>query len=249
MVAECAVVDVSQEWMAACDVQERFMEIPYAETQRLTYYARCRQMRALGGDCFHCVPLPGGGVALAVADASGKGLAAALMIANVQSSLRTAALFAPEDPAAGVTAVNRQLHACSPADRYATLFYGVFDESTRKLKYVNAGHNPTAVIRRNGAVAWLTASALPVGLFADTVYETQTIQLYPGDLIVAYTDGVVEPANADQKEWGADGLLAAIRPLRTCEPESVVDGVFTALDAFTNGAQSDDATVLAAAVH
>jgi phosphoserine phosphatase RsbU/P len=99
MNAECAVVDVSQDWVVACGLQERFMEIPCAQTQRLTYHARCRQMRALGGDCFHFVPLPGCRVALAVADASGKGLPAALIIANVQSSVRTAALFAPEDPA------------------------------------------------------------------------------------------------------------------------------------------------------
>ncbi len=100
------------------------------------YGARCGQMRALGGDCFTFLPLPGYHLALAVADASGKGLPAALLIANVQSSLRTAALFAPDDLAAVVTAVNRELQACSPADRYASLFYSVFDEDTRTLHYV-----------------------------------------------------------------------------------------------------------------
>ena len=86
MITESVVVDVSQDWVVACGLQERFMEIPCAKTQRLlTYNARCRQMRALGGDCFHFVPLPGRRVALAVADASGKGLPAALIMANVQS--------------------------------------------------------------------------------------------------------------------------------------------------------------------
>src|SRR5439155_22756362 len=179
-----------QDWVVACGLQERFMEIPCAKTQRLAYNARCRQMRALGGDCFHVAPLPGHRVGLAVADASGKGLPAALIIANVQSSLRTAALFAPEDPAAVVTAANRQLHACSPVDRYATLFYGVFDENSRTLHYVNAGHNPAVAVRRSGAVTRLEACAPPVGLFAETVYHAQAVQLYPGDLIVAYTDGI-----------------------------------------------------------
>jgi sigma-B regulation protein RsbU (phosphoserine phosphatase) len=133
MITESLVVDVSQDWVVACGLQERFMEIPYAKAQRLTCDARCRQMRALGGDCFHFVPLPGRCVGLAVVDASGKGLPAALIVANVQSSLRTAALFAPEDPVAVASAVNHQLHACSPVDRYATLFYGVFDENTRTL--------------------------------------------------------------------------------------------------------------------
>lgn len=250
MIAEAMVVDVSQDWMAACCLQERFMEIACTNTQKLTYHGRCRQVRALGGDCFHFMPLPGRRMALAVADASGKGLPAALIVANVQSSLRTAAMFAPADPAAVVTAVNRQLHECSPLDRYATLFYGVFDEQTRILDYVSAGHNPTLVIRRSGGPAtWLEASAHPVGLFAETVYQSQAVQLYPGDLIVAYTDGVVEATDADGKQWGVEGLLSAIQRCPTRQPESIVDDAFGELDAFTGGNQTDDATIVAAFVH
>jgi sigma-B regulation protein RsbU (phosphoserine phosphatase) len=249
MITDSVLVDVSQDWVVACGLQERFMEIPCARTQRLTYNACCRQMRALGGDCFDFVPLPGRRLALAVADASGKGLPAALIIANVQSSLRTAALFAPEDPAAVVTAVNCQLHACSPVDRYATLFYGVFDENTRTLHYVNAGHNAAVVIRRSGAVTWLEASAPPVGFFAETVYQAQAVQLYPGDFIVAYTDGIVEATNMAGEEWGVEGLLAAVKRCRARQPESIVEAAFAALDEFSGDNQTDDATVLAALVH
>jgi sigma-B regulation protein RsbU (phosphoserine phosphatase) len=249
MITESVVVDVSQDWVAACGLQERFMEIPCPKAQRLTCSARCRQMRALGGDCFHFVPLPGRRFGLAIADASGKGLPAALIASNVQSSLRTAALFAPAEPAAVVSAVNRQLHACSPVDRYATLFYGVFDENTRKLHYVSAGHNPAVVIGRGGAVAWLKASAPPVGLFAETVYRAQVVQLYPGDLIVAYTDGFVEATNTDGEEWSVEGFLAAVKRCRTRQPEGVVEAAFSALDEFSGGNQTDDATILAALVH
>lgn len=249
MITESVVVDVSQDWVAACGLQERFMEIPCAKAQRLTYDARCRQLRALGGDCFHFVPLDRRCVGFAVVDASGKGLPAALIVSNVQSSLRTAALFAPKDAAAVVRAVNRQLHACSPVDRYATLLYGVFDENTRTLHYVNAGHNPAVVIRRGEAVVWLEASAPPVRLFAETVYQAQAVQLYPGDLIVAYTDGIVEAANTGSEEWGVDGLLAAVRRCRTRQPESIVEAAFAALDEFSGDNQTDDATILAALVH
>src|SRR5579875_2798965 len=243
MITESVVVDVSREWVVASGLQERFMEIPSATNQRLTYHGRCRQMRALGGDCFHFVNLHGRLVALAAADASGKGLPAALIIANVQSSLHTAALFAPEDPAAVVTAVNRQLHACSPADRYATLFYGVFDENTRTLHYVNAGHNPALVIRRDEAVSWLEASAPPVGLFTKTVYQSQAVPLYPSDLIVAYTDGFIEATDAAGEEWGVARLLAAVKRCHPRQPESIVEGAFAALDEFSGGNQSDDATI------
>ena len=248
MIIESAVVDVSQEWVAACGLQERFMQMPRIKAQRLVCKARCRQIRALGGDCFHFVPLPGCRVGLAVADASGKGLPAALIVANVQSSLRTGALFAPEDPAAVVSAVN-QLQACSPVDRYATLFYGVFDENMLKLHYVNAGHNPAMVIRCGGAISWLEASALPVGLFAETVYQAQEVQSYPGDLLVAYTDGFVEATNTASEEWGVEGLLAAVKRCRTRQPESIVEASFAALDEFSGDNQTDDATILAALVY
>jgi sigma-B regulation protein RsbU (phosphoserine phosphatase) len=248
MLSESVVVDVSQDWMAACGLQERFMKIPCVATPGLKHHARCRQMRALGGDCFHFAPLPCGRLALAVADASGKGLAAALMIANVQSSLRTAALFAPEAPAAVVGAVNRQLYACSPAERYATLFYGVFDEDAQTLHYVNAGHNPAVVMRRDGAITWLDASAPPVGLFAEVVYQPKTLKLFSGDLIIAYTDGLIEATNTDGEEWGVAGLLAAVRSCGTPQPESIVEAAFAALDDFSEDSQTDDATMLAALV-
>ncbi len=248
MITEPMVVDVSQDWVVASGLQERFMEIPCPKAQTLTCNARCRQMRALGGDCFQFLPLPGQRVALTVADASGKGLPAALIMANVQSSLRTAAWFAPEDPSVVVTAVNRQLHACSPVDRFATLFYGVFDENTRTLHYVNAGHNPAVVIRPGGAVTWLDASAPPVGFFAETVYQAEVVHLYPGDLLVAYTDGIVEATNTASEEWGVEGLLAAVQRCRTRQPESIIDAAFAALDEFSGDNQTDDATILAALV-
>jgi len=187
-------------------------------------------------------------VALAVADASGKGLPAALLIANVQSSLRTAALFAPSDVAAVVSAVNRQLYACSPVDRYATLFYGVFDENTCTLRYVNAGHHPAMVIRSDGAITWLEAGAPPVGFFADTVYEAREIQLHPGDLIISYTDGIVEATNTAGEEWGALGLSAAVACCQTRQPDRIVQAAFDALDEFSDNIQTDDATILAALV-
>ena len=249
MTTDSVIVDVSHDWALACGVQERFMETPRAKTQALTYSARCRQMRALGGDCFDFLPLPGRRVALSIADASGKGLSAALIIANVQSSLRTAALFAPGDVAAVVTAVNRQLHASLPPERYATLFYGVFDEDTRTLHYVNAGHNAPMVIRGDDSVEWLESGGPPTGVFAGTEYQPRAIQLNLDDLILAYTDGVVEAPNSAGEEWGVDGLLAAVAASSLRQPDQIVQNAFAALDEFSGDRQTDDATMLAAIVN
>ncbi len=248
MTTAIPILDVSQDWAAASDLQARFMQSPIRQTRTLTYSARCRQVRSLGGDCFDFLPLPGRRLALTVADASGKGLPAALVIANVQSSLRTAALFAPDDPAAVVTAVNRQLHASSPLERFATLFYGVFDEDTRTLRYVNAGHNAPIVIHRDGTISCLDADAPPVGFFADTYYLVRNIQLHPGDLIVAWTDGVSEATTVDGEEWGVRGLLAAVAASPSRHPECIVEYAFSTLDEFSGDTQTDDATILTARV-
>jgi phosphoserine phosphatase RsbU/P len=250
MAAGAAVMlDVNQEWALASDLQERFMQAPAASLETLTFSAQCRQKRALGGDSFDFLPLPGGQIALAIADASGKGLAAALMIANVQSSLRTASAFLPGDAAAVVRAVNRQVYTSSPEDRYATLFYGVLDERTRLLRYVNAGHNPPMVISQDGSVAWLEAGGPPVGVFADSSYAAAADSLSSGDLIVAYTDGVVEATDQAGREWGVDGLLSTIRSRSSCAPDAIVECAFAALADFAGDGQTDDATILVARVN
>jgi sigma-B regulation protein RsbU (phosphoserine phosphatase) len=245
---DASIVDVSQDWALACDVQKRFMQglDPVADKAAYTldYSAHCRQVQALGGDCYGFVALPDHRLALAIGDASGKGLAAALMMSNVQSSLRTAALFTGNDAAAALTAVNRQVYASSLANRYATLFYGVFEGETRTLRYVNAGHNPPMVVSREGSVIWLETGGAPVGMFADWTYEEAVVRLGPGDLIVAFTDGVTEAVNPAGEEWGVDGLRSAVERSPQ-DADGVVRAIFALLDEFSRGRQADDATVMA----
>jgi sigma-B regulation protein RsbU (phosphoserine phosphatase) len=239
------VVDVSQDWILACDVQQGFMQAPSTASDSLDYSARCRQVRALGGDCYNFIRLKSDRLAVVVGDASGKGLAAALMIANVQSSLRTAALFTGDDLAALLKVVNHQAYASSSEDRYATLFYGVFDGSTRALRYVNAGHNPPLVIRRDGSMHWLETGGAPVGLFADSEYGEGIVKLETGDLLIAFTDGLIEATNQHGEEWGVQGLLKAAAYGAQCsqDPGGLVNLIFNILDDFSKGHQTDDATL------
>jgi phosphoserine phosphatase RsbU/P len=239
------VVDVSQDWVLACDVQQRFMQGTGWATDSLDYSAQCRQVRALGGDCYDFIPLTDNRLALAVGDASGKGLAAALMIANVQASLRTAALFSANDLATALKVVNHQAYTSSLADRYATLFYGVFDRGTRMLRYVNAGHNPPVVLRSNGSIEWLEAGGAPVAMFPDSDYQESSVQLSSGDLVIIYTDGVVDATNPVGEEWGVEGLLKAAGAWdHPCgRAEDLVQMIFNSMDKFSNGYQNDDATL------
>ena len=245
MTTDDIVVDVSQDWVQACDVQQGFMQVPRMANDSWDYSARCRQVRALGGDCYNFIPLKNHRLAVVVGDASGKGLAAALMIANVQSSLRTAALFTGDDLAALLEVVNQQAYASSSEDRYATLFYGVFDGSTRTLHYVNAGHNPPVIIRRDGSMQWLQTGGAPVGLFADSEYQEGTVKLETGDFLVAFTDGLIEATNQDGQEWEVEGLLntAVSGAQDSQDARELVNRIFNTMDDFSKGHQTDDATL------
>jgi len=239
------VVDVSQDWMLACDVQQRFMKGLGGAGAFLNYSGRCRQLRALGGDCYDFMPLSNHRLALVIGDASGKSLAAALMIANVQSSLRTATMFAGDDLSALLRVVSHQAYTSSLEDRYATVFYGVFDPATRRLRYVNAGHNPPVILRQDVSLESVEGSGAPVGMFQDSTYDEGIIQLHPGDFLIAYTDGVIESANQFGEEWGIDGLLnaAAGCAKRSEGAEHLVQSIFKSMDTFSGGHQSDDATL------
>lgn len=131
----------------------------------------------------------------------------------------------------------------SVAGRYATLFYSVFDSRSRTLQYVNAGHNPPIVIRRDGSILWLETGGVPVGMFPAYVYAEGAVQLEPGDVVVAYTDGVIEALNSSGEEWGVEGLRRSAAESKEESAEQVVSAIFEAMEEYAGGCQIDDATV------
>ncbi len=244
MTSNPAIMEAYNDLAATCAIPQRSMQHQTPAIGNLSYSARCRQLAELGGDCYGFIPLPDNRLALFIADASGKGLPAALSIAAVQSSLRTALALAGADPDAVVHAVNRQAHAWLRAGSYATLFFGVFDEATGTLRYVNAGHNPALLLRPDGSVSWLAATGLPVGMFPDSTYDEGRVQLRRGDLLVAYTDGVTEVTDPDGEELGVERLRRAASDSAARDADGVVHAIFTTMDEFSRRRQSDDATVL-----
>lgn len=246
MTSDALVVDVSRDWAIACDVQRRLMHEEPRAFEAFDVSGQCRQMRELGGDCYDFALLPDDLVSVTIGDASGKSVAAALMISSVQSSLRTAVAFGGTDLAAAFRIVNRQVYSSSLPNRYATLFYGILDGATRILRYVNAGHNPPIVIRRDGSVDWLQSGGAPVGLLRDANYEEGWIHLDTGDVVVAFTDGVIEAVNPDGEEWGVEGLQSVAARRRTQCADDIVQAIFTSMDEYSTGCRTDDATVVVA---
>jgi phosphoserine phosphatase RsbU/P len=246
MTTDDVVVDDSQGWVLACDVQQRFMQGLRRTSDSVDRSEQCRQVRALGGNCYDFVPLTDHRLGLVVWRCFRQRCRRGAMIPSVQPSLWTAALFTGNDPAALLKIVNLQAYASSLADHYATVFYGVFDRLTRMLRYVNAGHTPPVVLRRNGSIDTLGTDGAPVEMFPDSSYEEGVVQLDPGDVVITCTDGVIEAANQSGEEWGVQGLLkatAAWARQGTENAEHLVRSIFNSMDDFSKGCQTDDATL------
>jgi serine phosphatase RsbU (regulator of sigma subunit) len=199
--------------------------------------------REVGGDFFNYFALDDGKVALLVGDVSGKGVGAALLMANVQATLR-ARLPLEQDLAQLVDAVDRDVDDRTPGGVYVTLFIGILDPRTRRLRYVNAGHHPQFVLRRNGALERMPSAGLPVGLFAGHGYREQEMTLEGGDLLFFYTDGTIETENEREEMFGIERLEALLASQH--EYDTVLERVESALRDFRGKAELfDDATMMA----
>ena len=165
--------------------------------------------KEVGGDFFNYFSLHDGRIALLVGDVSGKGVGAALLMANIQASLRTR-LALGQDLDAIAREIDVDIEGNTPGPIYATLFVGILNPATRELRYVNAGHNPQYILRRAKALERMSSSGLPVGLLAGRGYAEARVQLATGDLLFFYTDGCVEAENEAGEMFGAESLEALL---------------------------------------
>lgn len=165
--------------------------------------------REVGGDFFNYFLLPEGEVALLVGDVSGKGVGAALLMANVQATLR-ARLALEHDLAGLADAIDHEIDESTPTSVYLTLFMGILDGSHRVLRYVNAGHNPQFVLRANGGLDRLPSTGLPIAMFAGHGYKEGSVTLNAGDILFFYTDGITEVENEQGEMFGTERLEALV---------------------------------------
>jgi sigma-B regulation protein RsbU (phosphoserine phosphatase) len=204
--------------------------------------------REVGGDFFNYFQLDSGRIALLVGDVSGKGVGAALLMANIQASLRTRFALGQELSAIA-EATDRDIEANSPGPVYATLFIAIFDPATRRMRYVNAGHNPQFVLRGGGPLEKLSSTGLPVGMLAGHGYGEREVQLAAGDLLFFYTDGCVEMENEAGDMFGSDRLESLVTASAHGTADEVLMRVEQAISAFRGHRdQFDDATMMAVTV-
>jgi serine phosphatase RsbU (regulator of sigma subunit) len=204
--------------------------------------------REVGGDFFNYFQLTNGTIALLVGDVSGKGVGAALLMANIQASLRTR-LALGQDLAALARELDRDIEGSTPGPVYATLFVGIFDPVTRVLRCVNAGHNPQYVLRQDGGLERMESTGLPIGLLSGRGYTEQRVQLTQGDLLFFYTDGCVEAEDIHGAMFGPERLEQALVAAANSSADAVLAAVEADITRFRDGVDlSDDATMMAVKV-
>jgi phosphoserine phosphatase RsbU/P len=230
-------------------IQQHLLTLDSGLVAHADFSAVCRQAHAVGGDFYDFLHLPNGKLGIALGDVAGKGLGAALLAANLQATLRATlraeARRAPSQLAEIIATVNQQFHAACFEEGYATLFYATFDPASRILKYVNAGHNPPLVRATDSGLEWLDSGGAPVGMFESWQYTEGSVLLNRGEMLIAYTDGIVEAQDTFGNEWGI-GRMAKILDQTSCETAAEINArIWKSVDRFAAGAaQRDDMTLL-----
>ncbi len=238
---------LERELAIARDVQQRLLPRSVPTIRGMELGGVCRPAIGVGGDYYDFLKLGEEQLGLVIADVSGKGIPAALLMAGLQASVR--ALFRPNsDTGELTTRLNENLFQFSSGSRYATLFVARYDCGTQTLGYSSAGHHPPLLLRGDN-VSRLSEGSVPIGMFEGSSYREVRQQLSPGDLLVLFTDGVVETPNAADEEFGAARLVDLLRRNRERPLDHIVRRVLDDLSAWSGGAEAyDDVTLVLARV-
>ena len=206
---------------AARQIQQTLIPQTLEEIQGYQLETYYKPFRDVGGDYFNVIDLPDGRTLFAVADVSGKGMAAALLAANIQALVRSMATVDP-DPQRLSIQINRHLSRYTPADRFATAVLVLLDRSSGHLTYVNAGHN-SPVLSCSGSATSFETTGLPLGLFPDSTYESRTAQLAPNGTLLIFTDGLVDSISDANPEARLQRTFASDPQRTMADLKSLVD--------------------------
>jgi sigma-B regulation protein RsbU (phosphoserine phosphatase) len=234
----------ARELEIAKEVQSKLLPQQEPMLRTLACAAVCQQARAVGGDYYDFLDLGGGRFAFVLADISGKGISAALLMANLQAYVRSNCALARQDLPGLLASLQRHLLQTTPSSRFATMFFACYDEEPRRLVYANCGHPPPLLLRANGAVDWLTSTAGVLGLFDHWVCQCGERQIDMDDTLVIYTDGVIEAMDDEGEYFEQDRLVEIVRAHCGSPAPRLLDAVVTAVNTFSGTVQEDDLTLV-----
>lgn len=235
---------MEQELEVAREIQHRLLPKTFPQIDGLETHAVNIPSKHVGGDYFDIIPLGGQKVAMVIADVSGKGVPAALLMASLQSSLRAEADVGRQ-PSEVISAVNRVIFQHTAGGTFVTIFYGVLDLAAGSLTYCNAGHPPPLVVDIAGGIRELDGTDIVIGIDDKASYRDTEAEVAAGDKIFLYTDGVTDELNKDDEPYGEKRLITVLRQNHASSLEDIVDAVHKSVLQFTDGKPQDDLTALA----
>lgn len=237
----------TQELEIAKQVQSRLFPQSRPVMKTVEYAGMCLPAREVGGDYYDFLNLGQQRLGLIIGDVSGKGIAAALLMANLQANLRSQCAMAADHPDGLLRSVNRLFYDNTGDSAFASLFFAEYDDSARCLRYVNCGHLPGLLLRADGHLDRLASTGTLVGLFQEWDCSMRECQVFPGDVLVLYTDGVTEGYNEKGEEFGDGGLIAALEKNRTLRCGELLNAIAKDIRAFSGPQeQHDDITLIVA---
>jgi serine phosphatase RsbU (regulator of sigma subunit) len=237
---------VAQELEIAKKVQARLFPQTLPQLQTLEYAGICIQAREVGGDYYDFLNLGRERLGFVIGDTSGKGIGAALLMANLQANLRSQSAIALEHPERFLRSVNQLFYVNTIDSAYATLVFAEYDDASRRLRYANCGHYPGLLFRRDHTLQRLDSTATVLGLFAEWDCSLAECQLLPGDTFALYTDGVTDAFNQAGEDFGEERLIEAMWKHRELAPHRMLTAIVDEIRQFSPDEQHDDITLIVA---
>lgn len=236
----------AQELEIAKQVQARLFPQTLPLISTLEYAGACIQARQVGGDYFDFLELGDRCFAFITGDVAGKGIAAALLMSNLQANFRIQCGLSPVQLQHLLRSVNEVFRKNTSDSAYATLFLAEYDDTSRRLRYANCGHLPALLLRADNTVERLESTGTVLGLFQQWDCEVEERSLNPGDSFAVYTDGVTESFDGSGEEFGEERLIAALRRHRNLSPQDLISAVVDEVRQFSAHEQYDDITLIVA---
>jgi serine phosphatase RsbU (regulator of sigma subunit)/catechol 2,3-dioxygenase-like lactoylglutathione lyase family enzyme len=236
----------AQELEIAKQVQARLFPQTLPRLKTLDYAGVCMQARQVGGDYYDFLDLGGERLGLVVGDIAGKGIAAALLMANLQANLRSQCAIALNEPQRFLRSVNQLFYENTADGAYATLFFAEYDDTLRHLRYANCGHLSGLVLRNDGSLERLDSTGTVLGLFPIWDCAVAECPLRYGDTLALYTDGITESFNDKGEEFGEQGLIDALKCHRQQSSRVLIGSIVDEVQRFSPAEAQDDITLIVA---
>jgi serine phosphatase RsbU (regulator of sigma subunit)/catechol 2,3-dioxygenase-like lactoylglutathione lyase family enzyme len=236
----------AQELEIAQQVQSRLFPQTLPRLRTLEYAGICHQARQVGGDYYDFLDLGGERLGLIIGDISGKGIAAALLMANLQANLRSQSALALDQPQRFLCSVNQLFCQNTAGGAFATLFFAEYDDAARRLRYINCGHLSALLLRADDSLDRLSSTATILGAFKEWECDVEESQLFPGDTLALYTDGITEAFSPHREEFGEERLVEALRRNRSLPPCELLSSVVDEVRRHSPHEQNDDITLIVA---